>query len=176
MRKNRAAARLVWSWLAVLTLAVLGACTTTGMGGGQLTGGGADEQAVVFTWRSTDGAMSGTMNAQLPSETYTGRFFQITRQTRSEVLAPLWTHWSLGWYDWPYWGGVAQSPYPYPYPTVQFITHYSGKVVATLESPGNQRMRCRFHLAEPARGMLGGGEGECQLSGGRVIRAVFEAQ
>jgi hypothetical protein len=160
----------------VLTLAVLAACTTTGMGGGQLTGAGADEQAVVFTWRSTDGAMSGTMNAQLPNETYTGRFFQITRQTRSEVLAPLWTHWSLGWYDWPYWGGVAQGPYPYPYPTVQFITHYSGKVVATLESPGNQRMRCRFHLAEPARGMLGGGEGECQLSGGRVVRALFGAQ
>jgi hypothetical protein len=179
MQKNRAAARLAGSWLAVLTLAVsalLTACTTTGIGGGQLTGAGADEQAVVFTWRSTDGAMSGSMNAQLPNETYTGRFFQITRQTRSEVLAPLWTHWSLGWYDWPYWGGVAQGPYPYPYPTVQFITHYSGKVVATLESPGNQRLRCRFHLAEPARGMLGGGEGECQLTGGRVVRALFEAQ
>lgn len=176
MRKNRPLAGRAWSWLAVLTLAVLAACTTTGMGGGQLTGAGADEQAVVFTWRSTDGAMSGSMNAQLPNETYTGRFFQITRQTRSEVLAPLWTHWSLGWYDWPYWGGVAQGPYPYPYPTVQFITHYSGKVVATLESPGNQRMRCRFHLAEPARGMLGGGEGECQLSGGRVVRALFGAQ
>ena len=179
MQKNRAAARLAGSWLAALTLAVsalLTACTTTGMGGGQLMGAGADEQAVVFTWRSTDGAISGTMNAQLPNETYTGRFFQITRQTRSEVLAPLWTHWSLGWYDWPYWGGVAQGPYPYPYPTVQFITHYSGKVVATLESPGNQRLRCRFHLAEPARGMLGGGEGECQLTGGRVVRALFEAQ
>lgn len=179
MQKNRAAARLAGSWLAALTLAVsalLTACTTTGMGGGQLMGAGADEQAVVFTWRSTDGAMSGSMNAQLPNETYTGRFFQITRQTRSEVLAPLWTHWSLGWYDWPYWGGVAQGPYPYPYPTVQFITHYSGKVVATLESPGNQRLRCRFHLAEPARGMLGGGEGECQLTGGRVVRALFEAQ
>ena len=179
MRKNRAVARLAGSWLAALTLAVsalLTACTTTGMGGGQLMGAGADEQAVVFTWRSTDGAISGTMNAQLPNETYTGRFFQITRQTRSEVLAPLWTHWSLGWYDWPYWGGVAQGPYPYPYPTVQFITHYSGKVVATLESPGNQRLRCRFHLAEPARGMLGGGEGECQLTGGRVVRALFEAQ
>jgi hypothetical protein len=179
MQKNRASARLAGSWLAALTLAVsalLTACTTTGMGGGQLMGAGADEQAVVFTWRSTDGAISGTMNAQLPNETYTGRFFQITRQTRSEVLAPLWTHWSLGWYDWPYWGGVAQGPYPYPYPTVQFITHYSGKVVATLESPGNQRLRCRFHLAEPARGMLGGGEGECQLTGGRVVRALFEAQ
>jgi hypothetical protein len=179
MQKNRAVARLAGSWLAALTLAVsalLTACTTTGMGGGQLMGAGADEQAVVFTWRSTDGAISGTMNAQLPNETYTGRFFQITRQTRSEVLAPLWTHWSLGWYDWPYWGGVAQGPYPYPYPTVQFITHYSGKVVATLESPGNQRLRCRFHLAEPARGMLGGGEGECQLTGGRVVRALFEAQ
>jgi hypothetical protein len=60
-----------------------------------------------------------------------------------------------------------------PYPTVQFITHYSGKVVATLDAPGNQRMRCRFHLVEPSRGMGGGGEGECQLSDGRLVRAVF---
>lgn len=157
-----------------VSLTVLPACTTTGIGGGQLTDAGGTEQAVVFNWRSTDGAMSGTMSAQLPGETFSGRFFQITRQTRSELLTPLWTHWSPGWYDWPYWGGMA--PAPYPYPAVQFITHYSGKVVATLESPGNQHMRCRFHLAEPARGMQGGGEGECQLSAGRVVRAVFEAQ
>ena len=162
-------------WLALalaMTLVALAACTTSGIGGGQLMLAGGGEQAVVFNWRSTDGAISGSMSAQLPEETFSGRFFQITRQTRSETLAPLWTHWNPGWYDWPYWGGVVQAPYP----MVQFITHYSGKVVATLESPGNQRMRCRFHLAEPARGMLGGGEGECQLSGGRVIRAVFKAQ
>ena len=153
----------------LLCLGALAACTTTGTGGGQVTGAGAQEQPVAFNWKSTDGGISGTMTASLPDSVFQGRFFQITRQTRSEVLDPLWTHWHRGWYDWPYWGGY-MSP---PYPTTQFITYYSGKVVATLESQNNQRLRCRFHLVEPVRGMSGGGEGECQLSDGRVVRAVF---
>ena len=150
----------------------LSACTTTGIGGGQMTGAGAPEQPVAFAWKSTDGGMSGTMTASLPGAVFEGRFFQITRQTRSEVLQPLWNYWRHGWHDWPYWVG----PMAAPYPTTQFITHYSGKVVATLEAPDKQRMRCRFHLVEPAHGMSGGGEGECQLSDGRVVQAVFAAK
>jgi hypothetical protein len=153
---------------ATLALA-LGACTTTGIGGGQLSVAGAPDAPVTFSWKSTDGGMSGTMIASIPGANFQGRFFQITRQTLGEVLNPLWTNWHRGWYDWPYWG----HPFSNPYPTTQFITYYSGKVVATLESEGNQHMRCRFHLAEPAQGMSGGGEGECQLSDARVIRAVF---
>lgn len=150
------------------TLALAG-CTSTGLGGGQLLAPGAPEEAVSFSWTSTDGGISGSMTAALPSSSYQGRFFQITQQTRGEVLMPLWTHWHRGWYDWPYWSGPVSTPYP----TTQFITHYSGKVVATLESPSNQRMRCRFHLVAPASGMSGGGEGQCQLSDGREVRAVF---
>lgn len=152
----------------VLILALVG-CTTAGFGGGQLAGPGAQEELVSFSWTSKDGGMSGSLTATLPSISYQGRFFQITQQTRGEVLMPLWTHWNRGWYDWPYWSGPVSPPYP----TTQFITHYSGKVVATLESPDQQRMRCRFHLVEPSRGMSGGGEGQCQLSDGRVVRAVF---
>ncbi len=147
----------------------LAACTTTGIGGGQMSGAGAQDEPVAFSWKSTDGGMSGTMTAALPGALFQGRFFQITQQTRAEVLNPLWMHWHSGWDDWPYWGG----PMAPSYPSTQFITYYSGKVVATLESEGKQRMRCRFHLVEPARGMSGGGEGECQLSEGRVVRAVF---
>ncbi|MFZ2391545.1 MAG: hypothetical protein WBI05_10430 [Rhodoferax sp.] len=147
------------------------ACTTTGTGGGQLAGGGTQAAPVAFSWTSKDGGLSGTMTAVLPDVSYQGEFFQITRQTRTEVLAPLWVHWNHGWYDWPYWGGPASPPYP----VTQFITHYSGKVVATLAAPGEQRMRCRFHLMVPARGMSGGGEGQCQLSDGRLVRAVFPA-
>lgn len=154
--------------LLLLNLALV-ACTTTGTGGGQMTGSGAQMEPVAFNWSSTDGGLSGTMTAALPDTSYQGRFFQITQQTRAEVLMPLWTHWNRGWYDWPYWGG----PVAPPYPTTQFITHYSGKVVATLTAQGDQRMRCRFHLVEPARGMSGGGEGQCQLTDGRVARAVF---
>ena len=156
--------------LLLLMLAVSG-CTTLGTGSGQLAGAGAPEEPVTFNWKSTDGGMSGTMSASLPDATYQGRFFQITQQTRIEVLTPLWTHWHPGWSDWPYWGGSVLPPYP----AMQFITHYSGKVVATLESQGSQRMRCRFHLVAPQRGMAGGGEGQCQLSDGRAVRAVFPA-
>lgn len=154
-------------------LLALTACTTTGIGGGQLSGAGMPEQPVTFTWTSTDGGISGTMTAALPDQTYQGRFFQITQHTRSEVLTPLWMHWDHGWYDWPYWNRPFPPP---PYATTRFITHYSGKVVATLEAAGAQRMRCRFHLVEPVRGMSGGGEGECQLSDARVVRAVFSAK
>ncbi|WP_394757214.1 hypothetical protein [Rhodoferax sp.] len=153
-------------WLLMLALA---GCTSTGFGGGQLLGTGTPEEPVTFSWTSTDGGISGTMTAALPSLSYHGRFFQITQQTRGDVLMPLWTRWHRGWSDWPYWSG----PVIPPYPATQFITHYSGKVVATLEATDKQHMRCRFHLVEPARGMSGGGEGQCQLSDGRVLRAVF---
>jgi len=153
----------------LFSLAALTACTTTGIGGGQMSGVGAAEEPVSFTWTSTDGGITGSMQAVLPGQIFSGRFFQITQQTRADMLNPLWTHWRSGWYDWPYWGGYAGAPYP----TTQFLTHYSGKVVSTLEAPDQQRMRCRFHLVEPAQGMAGGGEGECQLSAGRLVRAVF---
>lgn len=156
----------------LLALSALMGCTSTGTGQGQLTGASAPEESVSFTWTSTDGGISGTMRATLLEQTFEGRFFQITQQTRSEILDPLWIHWRHGWYDWPYWSRRAGPPFP----STQFITHYSGKVVATLAAPDQQRMRCRFHLVEPARGMSGGGEGECQLSAGRTVRASFPAQ
>ena len=164
MKRIRGLATLMW------LLWALAGCTSSGMGGGQLTGAGAHDEPVTFSWQSTDGGMSGPMTATLPGAIFQGRFFQITRQTQGETLSPLWDHWRSGWYDWPYWGGPSLPAYP----TSQFITYYSGKVVATLESADKQqRMRCRFHLVKPIRGMAGGGEGECQLTGGRVVQAVF---
>lgn len=163
--------RLAATLLMLVTVVV--ACTTTGVGGGWLAGSGSQEDPVTFNWKSTDGGMSGTMVAALADKSFQGQFFQITQQTQSESLSPLWTHWRSGWYDWPYWDRPFLGPHPYPFPATQFITYYSGKVVATLESGDKQRMRCRFHLASPSRGMSGGGEGECQLPDNRVIRAVF---
>jgi hypothetical protein len=151
-----------------LAVSLMG-CTFTGTGGGQMLSAGANDQPVEFAWRSTDGGITGTMTASFPGEMFEGRFFQITSQTKSDVLEPLWMHWRPGWHDWPYWGSVWSTPHP----TTQFITHYSGKVVATLTSQAGQRMRCRFHLSAPATGMRGGGEGECQLSDNRLVRAVF---
>lgn len=49
---------------------VLGACTTTGMGGGELTRQGQAEEPVLFSWKSGDGGISGSMVATLPDATY----------------------------------------------------------------------------------------------------------
>lgn len=147
---------------AACVVLVLGTgCTTTGIGYG---GVGRSGGPVAFKWKSGD-AVSGAMSAMLPNgESFAGHFFQITQQTSRNVLAPLWNGWHDGWYDWPYWG---------PVPATEFVTRYSGKVVANLEGPSGKRMRCRFHLADPVSGMAGGGQGECQMSDGRTIDATF---
>ena len=154
--------------LAGLVFALMG-CTVTGTGGGELSGANAQPAPVEFSWTSKDAGMTGTMTAQIGPLVFEGRFFQITQQTRVESLGPLWSHWNQGWYDWPYAGG----PWSPPYPQSRFITTYTGKVLATLEATGQAPMRCRFHLVEPAMGMRGGGEGECQLAPDKVVRAVF---
>ena len=151
------------------SLLILSGCVTTGMGSGEMSPAGKPSEPVHFSWKSSDGGNSGSITANLPGATYTGQFFQITRQTARETLGPMWDGWNEGWSDWPYW----TQPWPSDYNVTQFITNYSGKVVANLHTRTGQYMRCRFHLADPVSGMSGGGQGECQLSGGRVINADF---
>jgi hypothetical protein len=69
---------------------------------------------------------------------------------------------SSGWTDWP-WGP----------PGPDFVTVYSGRVIANLEGPDGQRVRGRFQLNDPAAGMRGGGQGQCRLSDGSTLDAVF---
>jgi len=154
---------------ATAVAALTGACTTTGMLSGELARRGQPDEPVLMSWKSSDGGISGTMVATLPDATYTGRFFQITQQTQRQFVAPLWVGWREGWPDWPYWGWGAYGPYEW----TQFVTHYSGKVLANLHSASGKRMRCRFHLAHPAQGMAGGGDGECQLQDGGIVHARF---
>ncbi|MES2191244.1 MAG: hypothetical protein V4454_14045 [Pseudomonadota bacterium] len=159
--------------LSFVLAAGLSACTSTGVGSGRLAPTAtATEQPVQFTWKSTGSSISGSMTATLPDTTFEGRFFEITQQTRVDSLSDLWIGWRSGWYDWPYWGYGG----PAPMPATQFITRYSGKVVATLQAPNTLSMRCRFHLIEPAYGMAGGGEGECQVSDGRSVHATFASK
>jgi len=82
-----------------------------------------------------------------------------------DSLGPIWDGWRVGWYDWPYLG----RPWPSTFGATEFITHYTGKVVANLKTSDGKRMRCRFELAHPAGGLSGGGEGECQLSDNSVM-------
>lgn len=142
----------------------LGACRTTGTGFGTLQDGATT--SVAFDWRGSD-AVSGSMTATFADgRTFTGKYFQITSETRLEYVEPLWTSWSPRWHGWRYWD---------PMPTPQFVTHYSGRVLANLSTADGEHMRCRFRLIRPSVGMAGGGAGDCQLPNGETIESVFPA-
>src|SRR5262245_48597874 len=87
------------------------ACTTTGTGVGNARAG---DMHASFTWQSSDDR-SGTLSAALSNgDSFTGKFFQVTRDTRVESLGPLWAGWGPGWRGWRYWG---------PEPDTAFVTH-----------------------------------------------------
>ena len=141
-------------------------CTTMGTGTGSTPSGGSP---TVFSWESADG-VTGTMSATMSGgQTYSGQYFQITKDTTVDSIAPLWVG---GWGGWGGrggwgWGGWGADPSP------DFITHYSGRVVANLAQPSGAHMRCQFRLAIPDEGMNGGGLGQCQLPDGTTIDANF---
>jgi hypothetical protein len=145
----------------LLTVACAGGCATMGTGSG-VTASGA--HPVRFNWQSYDD-VSGSITATLPDgKAYTGKYFQVTRDTDVSDLGPLWAGWGPGWRmgGWRDWD-----------PGPQFITHYSGRVLANLTASGGGYMRCRFQLVHPDEGMAGGGQGECQLPNGLHIDAQF---
>jgi len=145
------------------------ACTSMGTGSGTIEPG---DRPMTFSWRSTDGGISGTMSAAIGviptgdanADAFSGPFLQVTSSVRTDSFEPMWHGWQRGWNDWGYWG---------TYPESSFSTHYSGKVIANLTGPTGQLLRCRFHLNSPVAGMGGGGQGECQFNGGRTVTAVF---
>jgi hypothetical protein len=150
--------RPLQTFFAGLLLFVLTACTTMGTGIGSSPTGNV---RAVLAWKGTDRA--GTMTAMLSTgETYAGMYFQITHETRVDDLGPLWVGWVRPWPGWPYWD-----------PGPQFITTYSGRVLANLEGPNGMHMRCQFQLIRPTAGMAGGGEGQCQLPNAVTIDAMF---
>lgn len=137
------------------------ACTTMGSGIGETRGGG---QGVRFSWTARD-AVKGDMTATFDGgESYTGPLFQITSDSRVDDMGPLWVGWHRRWGGWGYWDAGPE-----------FVTHYSGRVLANLSNASGEHMRCNFRLIRPAAGMSGGGEGKCQLGDGRTIDATFPA-
>jgi hypothetical protein len=150
--------------LQLISAAILGltACTTTGTGVGSSPTG---KVQAVLTWKG--GNDSGTLTAKLNSgETYSGMYLQITHDTRVDELGGLSAGWGIGWRDWPGWD---VNPGP------EFITQYSGRVVANLTGPNGSHLRCRLQLASPAEGMAGGGQGQCQMPNGQAIDTTFPA-
>jgi len=145
--------------------AILGGCKSTGSGSGESRSG---DVKVNFTWQQSE-ATSGTLAAAVtdPSgqqETYQGKFYQITQNSRIETVGGLWDPWYPRWGGWAYWG---------PEPEDSFIEHYTGHVVANLSGPDAKRMRCQFQLLRADEGMKGGGQGQCQLPSGKTIHAEF---
>jgi hypothetical protein len=155
-----------WALLASLTLA---ACQTqtAGTGAGNVRG---TQKPVAFTWQSSDDD-SGSITATFGSgRVFKGSYFQITSDTRVDSLDPLWDGWGPPYRrgDWRYWDREEESG---------FYKTYSGRVLANLQANDGERMRCRFNLISPSRGMAGGGEGRCQLSeSSREINAEFPRQ
>lgn len=134
---------------------LLGGCATLQTGRGELSAGA---RSVALTWTSRDG-ITGTMSVTLPDGVaYTGPFFQITSVERRELFAPPWVY---GWYG------------AEPWPATEYATRYSGKVVANLRSKQGAQMHCRLRLAQPARGMAGGGDGSCRSAAGERFHAFF---
>jgi hypothetical protein len=150
------------STLAILVPFVLGTgCTTMGTGFGATASG---SNPVHFRWQSTDD-VSGRIYATLADgSVYTGRYFQVMTNTTADSLEPLWAGWGpdWGWGSWDYWN---EGP--------DFVTHYSGHVVANLADPEGKHIRCNFQLIHRDSGMAGGGSGNCQLPNGKTINTSF---
>jgi hypothetical protein len=133
-------------------------CATMRTGSGSAVSG---TNAVKFSWTSS-GNVSGSITATFANgETFTGRFFQITSTLTDELgsQGPIWHQ--EGLYD------VS--------PELQYVAHYSGRVVADLSRPDGEQMRCRLELMRPVDGMAGGARGECQLPHGLSVDAQFPA-
>jgi hypothetical protein len=147
------------------TLLIMVGCKSTGSGSGASN---TEDVHANFTWQQSE-ATSGLLTAIVSyaggsKETYSGKFYQITRNSKVESLGPLWSPWHPGWGGWAYWGAA---------PDEEFVTHYTGHALANLTGPGGKRMRCQFQLLRADEGLKGGGEGQCQLSSGQNISADF---
>jgi hypothetical protein len=149
----------------------LSACETASHGAG--TGSGnvrGTSKPVAFTWQGDD-RDSGDITATFASgRVFKGSYFQVTHDTRVDRLDPLWDGWGRPYRsdNWRYW---SNDPGP------EFMHAYSGQVLANMHAENGEYMRCRFTLANPSRGMAGGGEGRCQLSeSGKEINADFPSQ
>ena len=138
----------------------LGACTTMGTGTGSTVQG---NSPVSFAWKSKDGGVTGTMTATLSTgSVYTGPYLELTQTSQTPDFSPMWVGWSPYWNDWQF----GLSP-------MANTTTYTGKVVANLQGPDSQHMRCSFNLNNPMAGMGGGGQGKCQVAGGPTVDATF---
>jgi len=152
---------MAWITLRAAFLLVAGlaaGCATMRAGTGSVISGA---NPVKFSWTSA-GNVSGSMTATLANgQTFTGRFFQVTSSLTDELgpQGPIWHQ---------------QGPYDVG-PELQYVAHYSGRVVVSLSRSDDAQMQCRLKLMRPIDGMAGGARGQCQLPGGMSVDARFPA-
>src|ERR1700733_3092831 len=138
-------ARITWRAGLLLVVALAVGCATTKTGSGSALSG---PNPVKFGWTSRSN-VSGSMTATLANGgTFTGRFSQVTSSLTDELgsQGPIWHQ--EGQYD------VG--------PGLQYVPHYTGRVVANLSRSDGAQMRCRFELMRPVDGMAGGAGGGWQ--------------
>jgi hypothetical protein len=129
-------------------------------------------EEIEFTWKRAEDERTGDIETKFPDgQTFKGQYHQITQGSTIGALESFFDE----WYDDPWSAPPSAAGEQWPrYETLSsYITHYSGQVVAILESDRGLRMRCNFELDEPDEGMEGGGWGECQVSNGDRVTAVF---
>ena len=142
----------------LLVIGLAAGCATMRTGSGSALPG---TNPVRFSWTSSGNA-AGSITATLANgETFTGRFFQTTSSLTDELgpQGPIWHQ--EGLYD------IG--------PQLQYVAHYTGRIVANLSRADGEEMRCRFELKRPVDGMAGGARGECQLPDGLSVDAEFPA-
>jgi hypothetical protein len=150
----------------LLCVAFCGACTTTGVGTGLLASPGKPEAEgpVNFRWNSGLDTTHGDIVAVLrDGRTFHGRFLQVTSATVAQHF-DAWT--PLGA---PYYGGGRGGVYWEPVDAASFATYYSGRIIAQLDGPEGEMMRCVFALEDPVAGPREGGFGDCELTTGERI-------
>jgi hypothetical protein len=157
---NAFSKRLHWALVGACTLI---SCSHEGVGTGVLekpgasAGGEKTEGPVEFVWRSGTDPSQGQIDAITSDERrFVGTYIQPRARAWLAAYGPYWDVWTnraWGVPD-PWFNGTQDA----------FVTTYSGKALAHLTSTDGTRMRCVFLLRDPAAGMAGGGEGDCQLS------------
>lgn len=153
----------------IISALTLAACHHAGAGKGTLesaptAGGSTNEGAVAFLWNSGVDPSQGQIEATMPNGTeFHGKYLQVTNTASVDAYGPYYSTWTDPGWGAPWYAGPADG----------FVTEYSGRAIAHLSADDGTKMRCKFTLRDPASGMVGGGEGDCQLSNNET---VFDAE
>lgn len=154
-----------------LTCALGAGCRHSGAGKGDLqsapaptTGAETSKGSVAFIWKSKSDPSQGKIEATLADgRRFTGEYLQMTHTATETAITPYWNAWTA-----PAWGPPGFG-YGGPATATAFVTEYSGQVLAHLREAHGQKMRCRFVLKHPDRGVTDGASGDCQLSTGESV-------